>query len=1092
MPGPDSKHHNRRTWYLIEKLGWSWDETRDFLSTAWETMRQVKLLVPLKPGFGLDEQKIRIRFAANLSLYQCSHCGLNFFHHVDRHCPAFRCKGQLKFISKDERDEYDRNNHYMYMYNAGLAGSLRAREHTAVLSQEIRQEIEQDFASRELNLLSCTTTMEMGVDLGELEAIVCLNIPPGISNYQQRTGRAGRRAQAAPFCVTLAKSSRYDQSVFQSFSDYLYDTSPVPRLHLTNAQLFNRHQFSILLAGFLQYRISDLSLNAPSLKDFFGEVFDENGFHKFIEDTWHWLEGSDGTARLAEAESLLQRLPTDAQQGVGLTGQGLRNAFVAALERFVSVIMERCTTYYNKRDEYASRQEYQKAARWESQGKQFMNQFLVTRLALHGLIPTYSFPVHSLSLEVVREIKGRWGFSANELSMTRDAVVGISEYAPGSRVVANGRVWTSAGLTYSPRQFMPERVFKACPECHHVEVREEMEDLAGECPFCGFEKRGLAHTFIEPFGFMTDYREREGDSPAHVRPRKIFADEARLITQARGQDFQSSAHPAVRKALLPSIGKDNLEAGQLFVVNKGPYGLGFHRCYVCNRMEPAKKKEKLNKKHDDIRTGMTCSSNNLSFPVCLSHTFNTDIAIFRFVESLVPYRDNLDPQKDKSAVDSLAVTLAEAMRFAAIDLLEIQDSELRSTVKLRGEQPDVILYDAVPGGAGYAPSILEIAVDDLLTRTASKLRCPSGCDTACRSCLCDYSNQLRWESFRRKPVLNWIESLLGSKYQPPIPGAEPWESFSLKGLSHRLEPYSEIHLIGHTLLSGDTHPDGEPVNWLTELLDSKKTVFCHLSHSNPYQPNSASAGERATWNYLRPYIQDNRLILTRLAENNSALPRVFAFPSENAPAFYTGYAQGALLDDLLPGPVHTARMTKEIAEKLLSMIEDSPRHPPSVSDEAAPSVYELSAGQPRYVQHIFGDLGKAYIERLVIEDPYCGAQQHRPKLFKLIREVASMTQEIDNLVIVCRELHYRDPKWEPRGTVQTEIMVGLKTAGCKEEKINIKVSDFPSGKRLHDRSLRAKVINEDGSSKTHVYDFSGGIDHMMDEKRSTKVYHYLR
>jgi hypothetical protein len=71
-------------------------------------------------------------------------------------------------------------------------------------------------------------------------------------------------------------------------------------------------------------------------------------------------------------------------------------------------------------------------------------------------------------------------------------------------------------------------------------------------------------------------------------------------------------------------------------------------------------------------------------------------------------------------------------------------------------------------------------------------------------------------------------------------------------------------------------------------------------------------------------------------------------------------------------------------------------------------------------------------------------------------------------------------------------MVGLKTAGCKEEKINIKVSDFPSGKRLHDRSLRAKVINEDGSSKTHVYDFSGGIDHMMDEKRSTKVYHYLR
>ena len=65
-----------------------------------------------------------------------------------------------------------------------------------------------------INLLSCTTTLELGVDLGDLEAIVCKNVPPGVVNYQQRTGRAGRRAQAAPVALTIARNSNYDQACF--------------------------------------------------------------------------------------------------------------------------------------------------------------------------------------------------------------------------------------------------------------------------------------------------------------------------------------------------------------------------------------------------------------------------------------------------------------------------------------------------------------------------------------------------------------------------------------------------------------------------------------------------------------------------------------------------------------------------------------------------------------------------------------------------------------------------------------------------------------------------------------------------------------
>lgn len=1092
MPGPDSKRHNRRTWYLVERLGWTWEQVRDVLNTAWEAMIKPRLLVPLKPGFGLNEQVIRVRHALSVPLTRCRQCGLAFFHHVSGKCPAFRCTGDLASISEQDRTAFVKENHYLHMFEHSRAETLRAREHTAVLSQEVRQEIEATFASRKLNLLSCTTTMEMGVDLGELEAIVCLNIPPGISNYQQRTGRAGRRAQAAPFCVTLARGSRYDQSVFRVFREYLETPAATPRVHIFNAQLLRRHQFSILLSGFLRKRILDKSINAPSLKDFLAEEFTQSAYLDFIESAIQWLEGPEGVQRLTEAENLLALLPFDGPQGIGLTGLTLRNAFVAALERFGSAILERCAIYYGKRDEYAAKKEYQKAGHWEKQAERFMDQFLITRLALHGLIPTYSFPINSLTLDVIREQGANWSYGP-EVSLTRDAAQGISEYAPGSRVVANGRVWTSAGLTYSPRQFMPERAFKVCTKCQHVEVREERSDLAKECPFCGNEKRGIGHTFIEPVGFMTEYRDRDGANPAQVRPRKIYADEARLISQARDRDFTPSSHSLIRKAFLPAIGSVTRDAGTMFVVNRGPYGQGFHRCNKCNRMEPASKISSLTKKHDDIRTGMTCDFRQLSFPVCLAHTFSTDIIIFRFLEAFPSIPDIQEERVNRLTNENMAITLAEALRFAAIELLNIQDSELRAAVKFRDDKPDVILYDAIPGGAGYSLTLVDINMTDLLSAAVQKLRCPVDCDTSCRACLCDYSNQLRWDRLQRKPVLDWLVQLLARKEKPPVPGAEPWMTSSLESLSRRLEPFGVIHLIGQTLLSGDTEPDGEVMLWLKSHLDAKRTVFCHLHHPKPYQPKTASPNERSCWNHLRPYIQDGRFVLTKLKESQMNLPRIFADPSEQAPAFYSSYGLGSLLDEPLPQPVHIVLMSQEEAIRLADTVENSHRHPSTLADEAAPKVHLLTGGEPRDLAKIFSDLDKTHVEQLVVEDPYCGMRHHRPKLIRLIKEIWMMLGALEKVIVICREAHHNDPYWETRTTMQSELLNGLKSVGYPEEHTSIRVLDFFEGKKkLHDRSLRAKVITEDGSSHTHIYDLSGGIDYLMNSERKTKVYHYLR
>jgi superfamily II DNA or RNA helicase len=684
IPQEGRNSHNRRTWYLVERLGMSWDEARTLLGHVWEIFRDQNIVLTTRPGFCLDSSLLRLVNSENASLQYCEDCGLLQLHTVDGRCTAFRCQGVVKTMKEEERIRLHSANHYINSFKHGAASTVRAREHTASLSTDVREKIEQEFSERKINLLSCTTTMEMGVDLGDLEAIICLNIPPGISNYQQRTGRAGRRAQAAPFCVTVARNSQYDQSVFRSFKDYLEQPPPVPRVHLDNAKLFNRHQNSIVLSGFLRHRIKNLQVNAPSLADFFGATFGEKDRAQFMEAVHHWLESEEGKHYLGEAERLENRLPDQLVGKIALYGLGLKSKFIEHMNVFAEIVQGRWAIYETKKNEYLDAREISRAGHWESLQKKYMNQFLVNQLSLQGLIPTYSFPVNSLTLDVTREYNHGGNFPGQaEVSLARDAMLGISEYAPGAEVIANGRVWTSAGLAYYPRDFMPTRYYVACPECHHVEIREESNDLGGSCGFCGNTSLGRVRSFIEPRGFVTSYKERKGKDPAQHRVRKQYADEAKLISIARENQYGQTDHPSVSKALLRSHASDLDEpVGKLFVVNRGRYKNGFHHCSWCNYMEPARKLERKDVEHYELLGNKKCLNKSLSWPMDIAHVFSTDVCIFRFNTQLpLPQKTMANAIELQRYFDSFSRTLNEALRFGAVDAMGLQPDVIRSAHK---------------------------------------------------------------------------------------------------------------------------------------------------------------------------------------------------------------------------------------------------------------------------------------------------------------------------------------------------------------------------------------------------------------------------
>lgn len=1117
LPSPQGNRHNRRSWYLVERLGLPRPEAVDFLRHFWAAVTRppASFLKRFPPGFGMDGSLIRIRDGMRFPLYQCQSCGLLQRHIVSEKCSAFGCRGEVVRFNLEEREKLNRENHYLASYQETNHLTLRAREHTASLSTELREEIERDFAERKINLLSCTTTMEMGVDLGDLEAVINLNVPPGIANYQQRTGRAGRRAQAAPFCVTVARNSNYDQMVFRDLKEYLSSSPTTPFVNLGNAELFLRHQMSVVLSYFLSHALSKQDANAPSLKHLFGDVLNDKAKAEFYDKLHAWMEGEGGIQAFQEAEALGAKLPTELGSVVA-RGPVLKDAIVGRMKEFTEAVAERCQSYLSKTNVAAEASEYKKAAYWKDQLEKYMDQFLVNELSRRGLIPTYSFPVHSLTLEVQDgSTYNRFQNQAN-VSLNRDASLGISEYAPGAEVVANGRIWESSGLASYPKAFMPTRWYAACPECFHVDVADSHQDLPDGCSNCGnSEATRRKRMFVEPKGFVTSVADSKGKDPGTARRRVKPADEARLIAAPQPENFKETELPFLSTALLLARGSEesNLR-GSLFVANRGTYGEGYYRCLVCNHCIPASKSKKTKsasprnlaagdssgKKfvHKDPSTGWTCKSEVMpKMGVDFAHMFNTDVRLLRFLAHLPEPKD--DVSSERHFQEQVARTVAEAIRLSASELLHLYPGELRSTYRLyvnAGCVAEVVLYDGVPGGAGYSARLgnPHFSFRQLIEGALARLECPQSCDSACRACLCDYGNQRYWDSFRRKEALEWLSGLLAGKPTAMGPGNYvPWTSPSLAGLGERVALSPSVSVIGASLSGASGHGEAE-LNMLLSWLQSGKDVQLYVTNKLERQPTDYAT--LMLYRHLSPWLHLGRLRIHRLEELDGRLagqiPRVFTSLEDGAFMIRQAFPVQALLAGLVGAPAELGSMDEGTRELLKPLLESAvPYGPEHFAEGPKMGMWEFPVGAPRPLEDVFGALKGMHVQAMEVRDPYCGIARNRPRLKELLSFLKGHVGALERIDVYCSQVkererdgsEYIEHQFDVARFVEKVILeVGV-------EKGDAFVRPIGSGRGFHDRELTMKVVDMSGCSSTHRYFLTGGIDYLLDTRSDTRVFH---
>ncbi|MHA6692286.1 DEAD/DEAH box helicase [Devosia sp. A449] len=762
------------------------NQIRDVLTGFWKAMESTRSMTA-KHGVGRGlkfDRNLYVVPGTEVTLYQCLSCGSRTQFDTAGVCQSMKCTGHLRQITAEERRDMASQNHYVARYLEHPRMGI-AREHTAAIAGDVRTDIEELFKAGEVNLLSCTTTMEMGVDLGDLESVLCKNVPPSIANYQQRAGRAGRRAQVAPIVLTTARSGRYDRAVFEGFREYL-DTQPIiPYLSLDNAGFFRRHQLSMLLSRFLEHRLATYGRpGSPRLRDVFAEALTREAREAFQEDFEAWLAGA--SADCQKAANLSQRLPTHIQ-GIGLGSDDLADLMRTRMRGLCDAVWGRWGLMQEAIDDLETQRaaldkvaadQFQKIDRslvaLRTQQRLYLNQFLVDQLSRRAVIPTYSFPVHSVSLEVLNTA----GQSADSalLELDRDGSIGISEYAPGAEIVAGGRVWTSDGISKRSKftgddAFIERAQYRVCDACHFPQITVQGQTVGTTCQQCGwtFSKANRTRDFIRPLGFLTSVVDGQGRDPGASRIRPTVSDEALLLTEAPWSKYAPTDVPSILTFHAPGSNRPDHELGRIINVNRGRHGGGFAWCHHCEHAEPvhafgperAWQQRSTLPNHSNPRSGQSCRFDPTKpiFPIDLAHVFETDVRCLLFQGF------PRSPSGDAIVPDAkLDRTLQEALRLGAADLLETDPRDIRALTQRLSGFLVVVLYDSVSGGAGYATRLTSDSgyhARDLLLAARRVLACSNpDCVSSCTHCLNDYSNQRHWPEFERRPALAWIESIL--------------------------------------------------------------------------------------------------------------------------------------------------------------------------------------------------------------------------------------------------------------------------------------------------------------------------------------------
>ncbi|MDR7304210.1 DEAD/DEAH box helicase [Haloactinomyces albus] len=679
----------------------------------------------------IDHRKLRFRQVDEATvLYQCDRCRRIAGVSVRGVCSTMRCDGTLQPWQRTSAEQ--ERDHYRHLYLASSPVPMRVQEHTAQWTSKKAAEIQTDFVQGKTNALSCSTTFELGVDVGELQAVMLRNMPPTTANYVQRAGRAGRRTDSAALVVTYAQRRSHDLSRFAEPEKMISGETRAPVIPLENVRIDRRHAHSIALAAFFRAMRDQHQETWRTAGEFFLAPAPAPPDHVIPAlRVRNFLTPVPAAVRA----SLETVLPKNMHEEIGVATDAWVEVLVDLLETARSELQQDVDAFEQRRKTAEREQKYPMAEQCKKVLRTLYNRPLIGFLANHNVLPKYGFPVDTVELRTNRTREDR----DQTLELTRDLSLAIKDYAPGAEIIAGGHRWTSGGIYRLPGRDLVTRYYAVCEECGHY--RESIDQLDPTCPSCHAPQTRAARHYVEPtYGFVASEAKKQGSSQAPPRSGSTAT-------------YILDSHADVDEGTTRFPGGGTLDwrvgaRGQFVVISEGAGRAGFRICQWCGWGISATQKSP--REHPHLLKDTTCTGPLIASS--LAHRYETDFVELRFD----PLTVLGNPEENfRSAVYAL-------LEGASVEL-EISRDDIDGTVH-RGVdgQLSLVLFDTTPGGAGSTLRIAQNLIAVVRTAVARVIRCECGAETSCYGCLRGFSNERYHEQLSRSAALELLQKLVPS------------------------------------------------------------------------------------------------------------------------------------------------------------------------------------------------------------------------------------------------------------------------------------------------------------------------------------------
>ena len=682
----------------------------------------------------------RLRLNRNQGVRRCRSCRRTTTRDVphDR-CPAWRCDGVIEWVREDD-DNYDLN------LLDGAYSMLRPEEHTAMVPQAERERLENLFkgASDAVNCLVCTPTLELGIDIGQLDSVLMRNVPPLPANYWQRAGRAGRRHRMA-VDITYCRPVSHDRAYFAEPLKLLAGRIDPPAFNLRNESMVAKHVHATIIASLHRYgrdggrpeaerdEIRDVLARclpprvAPYLFDgaeLRATPFDLSPLRDLVRRNSEGLTA--GVLRVFR-----QGWPdTDAEVAYPASLRAHVEAFVDSLEDVVARLRRRLRWAMEQIRRLNVRRESQgtldpedealfrrcdrlvkrlkgttRRSRSDAQGHDDFNTFNV--LAAEGFLPGYG--LEAGAVVGWAEIPF-WRTGAMDFSLPRAPAAALREYVPGNLIYANGHRFVARRFHRDTGEEHAEMPFyevstehQAVTPSRHGEGSLLGGHILKSMAVCDVDLIHTSHISDEE-----DLRFQLGVA--------VYGLE--LGQHSGGKAFRWGPRPAL---LRRGVRMRLVNVGASVAIGRNEE-FGYPVCTVCGQsvspLSSERQREEFRKAHAErcrrppeaIGFYANVTADALSLPACDDAT--------------------------------TAYSVLESLRFGAARVLDMHLDDLQVLVIGHVERDDVdgLLWDPMPGGSGLLDQLCERFEE--IARAAREVvdDCPAVCGTSCIDCLQTFRN----------------------------------------------------------------------------------------------------------------------------------------------------------------------------------------------------------------------------------------------------------------------------------------------------------------------------------------------------------------